>query len=67
MVALSVPDAILTIAPPISSSIAAIEGACFVVVFRRDGGGSAARSMTAGTNSGGSAGYFFAHAPAAAK
>ncbi len=53
MVALSVPDAILTIAPPTSSSIEAIGSALLVIVFRRIGAGSAGRSMTAGTNIGG--------------
>ena len=42
MVALSVPDAILTIASPISSSIAAMGGACLAIVFRGGGGGSTA-------------------------
>lgn len=56
MVALSVPDAILTFAPPTSSSIAAMAGACLAIVFRGGGGGSTARSMTAGTNIGGTAG-----------
>jgi len=52
MVALSVPDAILTIMPRTSNSIAAIGSALLVIVFRRVGGGSAGRSITAGTNTG---------------
>ncbi|CCM79697.1 hypothetical protein BN77_p30129 [Rhizobium mesoamericanum STM3625] len=50
IVALSVPDAILTTAPPTSTSIAATGSALLVIVFRRVGGGSTGRSITAATN-----------------
>ena len=52
MVALSVPDAILSSAPSISNSMATASGVLLAIVFRRLKGTSAGLSITAGTNIG---------------
>ena len=53
MVAASVPDAILSIAPSISSSMATAGGVLCAIIFRRLKGNFAGLSTTAGTNIGG--------------
>ena len=52
MVVLSVPDAILSIAPSISNSMATAGGVLTAIVFRRLKGIFAGISITAGTNIG---------------